>query len=124
MASIVIIQLSISNRSKRSGIAFISFDLSSTFTCPIDIPISAKYALTIYGIFPFVHFSVAPLIAFPSIIICFPVFSFIIQFIHFKKISKKLSAGIKRKTFLKVHTLGIPFHNLNFSSNHFSCAFA
>lgn len=67
------IQPSISNISKSSGIAVISFDLSSTFTCPIDIPISAKYALTMYGILPFMHFSVAPLIAFPSIIICFPV---------------------------------------------------
>ena len=75
----------ISNIFKSSGIADISFDLSSTFTWPIDIPISAKYALTIYGIFPLVHFSVAPLIAFPSIMICLPVCFSTISFIQFIK---------------------------------------
>ncbi len=47
MASIVMIFPLISIKSKRSGIAVISFDLSSTLTCPIDKPISHKNAETI-----------------------------------------------------------------------------
>lgn len=53
---IVIIQPSIPNKFRSFMIALISVDLSFTFTCPIDIPIFAKYPLTIYSILPFVHF--------------------------------------------------------------------
>ena len=48
IASIVTIASFISISSNKSGIAFISFDLSSTFTCPMDIPTSPINADTIY----------------------------------------------------------------------------
>lgn len=47
MASIVIIFPSISKSLISSGIAVISLDLSSTFNCPTDIPISLRKAETI-----------------------------------------------------------------------------
>ncbi len=56
-------------KSKRAGIAVISLDLSFTFICPMERPISQRNPERIYGTLPLFTLSLALLIAFPSIAI-------------------------------------------------------
>ena len=120
IASIVIMQPEISSAFNSCGMAVISFDFSSTLTCPNTKWLAQAQALTM---------SIAPLPiprscerrnTFPSIAMTCPPISSLATLTQFMKQVRNSIGSIRANTRLKVSCDGMPFGNSKNVSNH-SC---